>query len=189
MLPSLQLCTHKHAHRHTHTHPAAPFHFTPTHPQYLGLAAAACWSEELFIAVFTVDRSLFFHKACICQGCTAVDTVKFLLMPWFPHCYQKWPSEGQKDKQRQKDKWKSTLDFTWILQNISVLAKNEPIYTRHTAQQPQKDKKAKHKWMKFFLFLCFSSSKRDTTLNIMTYLWFYLVHSDMIFLECTANWS
>lgn len=50
-------------------------------PQYLGLAAAASWSEELFIAVFTVDGSLFFHKAGIGQGCAAVGTVKFLLMP------------------------------------------------------------------------------------------------------------
>lgn len=50
-------------------------------PQYLGLAAAACRSKELFIAVFTVDRSLFFHKADICQGCAAVGTVKFLLVP------------------------------------------------------------------------------------------------------------
>lgn len=50
-------------------------------PQYLGLAAAARWSEEIFIAVFTVDRSLFLNKAYICQGRTAVETVKFLLMP------------------------------------------------------------------------------------------------------------
>lgn len=35
-------------------------------PQYLGLAAATSWSEELFVAVFTVDRSLFLHKANFC---------------------------------------------------------------------------------------------------------------------------
>lgn len=35
-------------------------------PQYLALAAAASWSEELLVAVFTVDRSVFFHKASIC---------------------------------------------------------------------------------------------------------------------------
>lgn len=50
-------------------------------PKYLVLAAAACWSEEVFIAMFTVDSALFFHKAYICQGFTAVGTVKFLLMP------------------------------------------------------------------------------------------------------------
>ncbi|TNN80623.1 hypothetical protein EYF80_009131 [Liparis tanakae] len=42
---------------------------------YLGLAAAACGSQEIFIAVFTVDGSLFLHEADIRQGYTAVGTV------------------------------------------------------------------------------------------------------------------
>lgn len=50
-------------------------------PQYLGLAAAACWSKEVFIAMFTVDRSLLLHKAYVCQGRAAVGTVEFLLVP------------------------------------------------------------------------------------------------------------
>lgn len=62
-------------------------------PKYLGLAAAACRSEKVFIAVFAVNRSLFFHETDICEGRAAVRTVKFLLMPRFPHCNQKWPSD------------------------------------------------------------------------------------------------
>lgn len=50
-------------------------------PQYLGLAAATRWSEEFFIAVFTVDTSLLLHKAYVCQGRTAVGTVKLFLVP------------------------------------------------------------------------------------------------------------
>lgn len=62
-------------------------------PQYLGLAAAACGSQEIFIAVFTVDGSLFLHKAYLRQGYMAVGTGKFLLMPRFPHRYQKRSSD------------------------------------------------------------------------------------------------
>lgn len=66
---------------------------TPSYPQYLGMAATAGRCKELLIAVFTIHRSLFFHKAYICQRCTAVDTVEFLLVPGFSHCHQKRSSE------------------------------------------------------------------------------------------------
>lgn len=50
-------------------------------PQYLVLATAARWSKEIFITVFAVDTSTLLHEADVCQGCSAVDTVKFILMP------------------------------------------------------------------------------------------------------------
>lgn len=78
---------------HTHT-------LTPSHPQDLGLAAAAGGSEELFVAVLTVDGAVFLHKAGVSQRRPAVGTVELLLMPRLPHRHQKRPSEKEKTASR-----------------------------------------------------------------------------------------
>lgn len=79
----------------------------PSHPQDLGLAATAGRSEELFVAVFTVDGSVFLHKASVCQRGLAVGAVELLLMPRLPHRYQKRPPD--------KEETLVTFDFLSVL--------------------------------------------------------------------------
>lgn len=81
----------KGSYQHDHAHK-----LTPSHPQDLGLAAAAGGSKELFVAVFTVDGVVFLHKTGVSQRRLTVGTVELLLMPQLSHRHQKRPSDKEK---------------------------------------------------------------------------------------------
>lgn len=57
--------------------------------------------------MFTVDGSVFLHKASVCQRRLAVGAVELLLMPRLPHRYQKRPSD--------KEETLVTFDFLSVL--------------------------------------------------------------------------
>lgn len=90
----------------------------PSHPQDLGLAATAGRSEELFVAVFTVDGSVFLHKASVCQRGLAVGAVELLLMPRLPHRYQKRPPDEEETL--------VTFDFLSVLPEPEQPNQNPP---------------------------------------------------------------
>lgn len=77
-----------------HTFPVSHTWIKSTHSQYLGMTAAAGGSEELFVAVLAVDRSLLLHKASVGQRWAAVGAVELLLVPRSPHGHQEWSSRG-----------------------------------------------------------------------------------------------
>lgn len=76
---------------------------TPSHPQDLGPAAAAGRSEELLVAVFTVDGAVFLHKASVCQRRSAVGAVELLLVPRLPHRHQKRTPDQEETTSRIKN--------------------------------------------------------------------------------------